>query len=112
MTDTQIQLERVSPGNWRDVVDLKVRPDQERFVAPVVRYLALCAYGYLGWKANAIKLGDEYVGFVMSGIEDEDNSFWVGGFVIDENHQRYGYGRAAMGSSSKRVRAWDAPRWR
>ena len=75
MTDTQIQLEPVGPGNWRDVADLKVRPDQERFVAPVVRYLALCAYGDLGWNANAIKLGDDYVGFVMSGIEDEDNSF-------------------------------------
>ena len=91
-----VVLEQVGAANWRAVANLTVRQDQERFVAPIIRYLALCAYGGLGWDPYAIRRGDEYIGFVMAGIDEEENSYWIGGFVIDAAHQRRGYARQAM----------------
>ena len=77
-------------------MDLRVRSDQERFVAPVVRYLALCAYGGLGWHANVIQRGGDVVGFVMDGTEEDDNSYWIGGLLVESAHQGQGIGRDAM----------------
>lgn len=93
---TEVTVEAVAADTWREVADLEVTQDQRRFVAPVIRYLALCAYGDLGWKANAIRRGDEIIGFVMDGTEEHDNSYWIGGFIIDRRSQRAGFGRAAM----------------
>lgn len=91
-----IVVEPVGPENWRATARVAPGAGQERFVRPVAWYLALCQYGGLGWEPYAIRRGDEYVGFVMAGVDEEDNSYWVGGFVIDADHQRLGYGRQAM----------------
>jgi diamine N-acetyltransferase len=91
-----VVVEPVDAENWRAVVKVAATQDQERFVMPVSWYLALCEYGGLGWNPYAIRRGDEYVGFVMAGVDDEENSYWIGGFVIDATHQRRGYGRQAM----------------
>jgi diamine N-acetyltransferase len=99
-----IEIEPVTSSNWRAVAKLGVNPEQERFVAPVLRYLALCAYGGLGWEPFAIHRGGELIGFVMSGAEEEDNSYWIGGFIIDSRHQRRGYGRRAMEILIERAR--------
>jgi diamine N-acetyltransferase len=32
----------------------------------------------------------------MAAVDEEENSYWIGGFVIDAAHQRRGYGRRAM----------------
>jgi diamine N-acetyltransferase len=32
----------------------------------------------------------------MAAVDQEENSYWIGGFVIDAAHQRRGYGRRAM----------------
>src|SRR6185437_11657995 len=44
----------------------------------------------------AVRVGEEVVGFVMWGIDPEDESFWIGGLIIDRRHQRRGYGRAVV----------------
>jgi diamine N-acetyltransferase len=93
---TEVAVEPVDASNWRAVAKLSVTPEQQRWVVPVIRYLALCAYGDLGWNANAIRIGDDVVGFVMDGTEDSDDAYWIGGFVIDHRSQGRGLGRAAM----------------
>jgi diamine N-acetyltransferase len=95
-TPESIVVEPVGTENWRAVANVSPRKDQEAFVMPVTRYLALCQYGGLGWIPYAIRRGDEYVGFVMGAVDEEENSYWIGGFVIDAAHQRLGYGRQAI----------------
>ena len=66
-------------------------------------YLALCAYGNSPWRPLAVRAGDEVVGFVMWGIDPADESFWIGGLIIDRRHQRRGYGRAVVAQLLERA---------
>ena len=96
-------LEDVGADNWRVCTALEVEQSQQRFVAPVAYYLALCAYGESPWRPLAVRAGDEVVGFVMWGIDPEDESFWIGGLIIDRRHQRRGYGRAVVAQLLERA---------
>ncbi len=89
-------LEDVGADNWRACTALEVEQSQQPFVAPVAYYLTLCAYGESPWQPLAVRSGHEVVGFVMWGIDPEDDSFWIGGLIIDSRHQRRGYGRAVV----------------
>ncbi|WP_241996130.1 N-acetyltransferase [Kribbella sp. VKM Ac-2568] len=62
----------------------------------MANYLALCAYGDSPWHPLAVRVREEVVGFVMWGVDPADESFWIGGLVIDRQHQRRGYGRAVV----------------
>jgi diamine N-acetyltransferase len=101
--DPVVELVEVTAANWRDVADLEVTDEQREFVAPVSRYLCLCHYGDL-WKPLAISERDEVVGFVMWAVDPDDGSGWIGGLVIGREHQRRGYGRAAVLALLERLR--------
>ena len=75
-------LEDVHADNWRACTALEVEEPQQRFVASVAYYLALCAYGNSPWRPLAVRAGDEVVGFVMWGIDPADESFWIGGLIL------------------------------
>ena len=90
-----IELREVNADNWREVIRIEPRKDQLRFVASVAHYLNLCHYGG-EWQPLALFHDDEPIGFAMWGYDPEDDSYWIGGFVIDGKHQGKGYGRAAM----------------
>jgi diamine N-acetyltransferase len=98
-----VTLEDVGADNWRACTALEVEQSQQRFVAPVAYYLALCAYGESPWQPLAVRSGDDVVGFVMWGIDPEDESFWIGGLTIDRRHQRRGYGRAVVAQLLERA---------
>ena len=88
-----IMLRLVDGDNWREVANLEVTPEQRAFVAEPSYYLALCCYDT--WNPLAIYAGEEIVGFMMWGVDD-DRSCWLGGILIDRAQQRQGYGRAAV----------------
>jgi diamine N-acetyltransferase len=90
-----MELREVTADNWREVVRIEPREDQGRFVASVAYYLNLCHYGD-EWQPLALYQDGEPVGFAMWGYDAEDDSYWIGGFVIGAEHQGKGYGRAAM----------------
>ena len=98
-----VQLLDVTAENWRDVADLEVAAEQQAFVAPVSRYLCLCNYGGV-WRPLAIVAGEQAVGFVMWAVDPDDGSGWIGGLVIGREHQRRGYGRAAVLALLERLR--------
>jgi diamine N-acetyltransferase len=98
-------LDDVHADNWRACTALEVEEPQQRFVASVAYYLALCAYGDSPWRPLAVRAGDEVVGFVMWGIDPADESFWIGGLIIDRRHQRHGYGRAVVAQLLERAAA-------
>jgi diamine N-acetyltransferase len=98
-----VNLEDVGADNWQACTALEVEQWQQGFVAPVAYYLALCAYGESPWQPLAVRSGQEVVGFVMWGIDPEDESFWIGGLIIDRRHQRRGYGRAVVAQLLERA---------
>jgi diamine N-acetyltransferase len=57
------------------------------------------------WRPLAVRVGGEVVGFVMWGIDSEDESLWIGGLVIDRRQQRRGYGRAVVAQLLERAAA-------
>ena len=89
-------LEDVGADNLRACTALEVDEQQQRFVVPVANYLAQCAESDSPWHPLAVRVQQQIVGFVLWGIDPADQSFWIGGLIIDRRHQRQGYGRAVV----------------
>ncbi|MEU6236463.1 GNAT family N-acetyltransferase [Kitasatospora sp. NPDC047058] len=101
---TSLRLEPVTPATIDAALALKVRPDQEGLVAPVVKSLAEAyAYGETAWPRLVLD-GDRLVGFVMAFFdvtfypdqpEDRPRSgLWRLNIAADA--QGGGYGRFAV----------------
>lgn len=75
---------------------LEVTPDQRRFVAPVSKFLARCERPGSPWRPFAVIRDGTVVGFVMHGVDPDDDGAWIGGLVIDRTNQRQGIGRAVI----------------
>ena len=91
-----IELQAITPALRASVVGLEVEPEQRRFVAPVEHYLELCDRPDSPWRPFAVVEHGEVVGFVMHGVDPDDDSAWIGGLVIDRAHQRRGIGRTVV----------------
>ncbi|MBN1450205.1 MAG: GNAT family N-acetyltransferase [Anaerolineales bacterium] len=91
----KVTLRPITRDNWREVAKLQVAEPQREFVAEPSYYLALCSYGGL-WQPLAIYLGEQVIGFMMWAVDEADGSCWLGGILIDQKHQRRGYGRQAV----------------
>ncbi len=83
-----VTLRPVDGENWREVVGLEVSPGQRAFVAEPSYYLTLCCYGST-WNPLAVYVGEQVVGFMMWGVDD-DKSCWLGGILIDKTQQQRG----------------------
>lgn len=92
----EVELQAITPALRVSVVALEVEPEQRRFVTPVEHYLELCDWKGSPWRPFAVLERSEVVGFVMHGVDPDDDSAWIGGLVIDRNHQRRGVGRAVV----------------
>jgi diamine N-acetyltransferase len=90
----KVSLREIDQKNFRECVNLKVAAGQETFVATNVMSIAQ-VYIYPTANPLAVYAGDEMVGFVMYGYDEEDEHFYLGRLMIDEKHQGKGYGRAA-----------------
>jgi diamine N-acetyltransferase len=90
-----VSLTPVTSENWRDVLAVRATEAQGGWVADVSVYLCLSAYGDV-WRSCAVLDGDVVVGHLMWGVDPEDDSHWLGGLVIDREHQGRGLGRSAV----------------
>ncbi|MFJ5264726.1 GNAT family N-acetyltransferase [Streptomyces sp. NPDC088387] len=91
-----LRLAEITPENVDAARRLRVRPDQERFVDPVVISLAEAyAYGDVAWPRVVLD-GDQLVGFVMAGfdpahvVEPYRNYLWRLNIAADRQGQGYG----------------------
>lgn len=91
----RVEIRPVTRDNRRDVVAVSTRPDQERFVAPISYYPALCRYGG-EWQPPALYSNGAAIGFAMWAFDPDDWSRWIGGLVIDRVHQGRRLGRGAV----------------
>ncbi len=98
-----ITLREITKDNFNECVKLKVAEGQEKFVASNVYSIAQSKV-YPTHLPFAIYDGDEMVGFVMFGWDEEDEKYYLGRLMIDEKHQGKGYGKAATLEVIERMR--------
>ena len=116
-----VRLVKVDQTNFDDLIDLKPFESQYNYIASNIYSLAE-AYANIanGTYAQPFGIydGDTPVGFLMIGydiVEEEadrekypfiTNSYLIWRFMIDKNHQKKGYGRAAMKLALDFIRTW------
>ncbi len=113
-----VTLQPVTRANWRAAIQLRVLPEQQRFVseyAPIAAIALAKAYvGAMGWHwiPYAFYQREEMIGFVTLAYEDsyEDSSenkdqYWVFHFFIAAQYQGQGYGQAALKRLLEEVKA-------
>lgn len=101
---TTVALVEVTEDNLRDVLKLKVAPDQESFVASNAVSIAQAYFDKAAW-FRAIGAEGEFVGFVMlfdpaltdkKVTEKEREEMYLWRFMIDARFQKRGYGGKAL----------------
>ena len=99
----KITLRDITRENFNQCVKLEVDAGQENFVAKNVYSIAQSRVEPT-FLPQAVYDGEEMVGFVMYGYDHEEGCYSVARLMIDKNHQRKGYGRAAMEEAIRRMR--------
>ncbi|MEU3794608.1 GNAT family N-acetyltransferase [Streptomyces fructofermentans] len=115
---TTLCLREITPDNFDAAIGLRVRPDQEHLVAPVVKSLAE-AYVYPGiaWP-RLILDGDRPVGFLMAFFDIDWRGDGTGTDIrsglwrlnIADGEQGRGYGRFAVESVAAEIRSRSGTR--
>ncbi len=90
-----ILLKEINEDNWRDCIRLKVRKDQEKFVATNENGLAL-AFAHKEMEPRGIYSDDKMVGFIMFAKDPDDGIYYINRLMTDEKYQGNGYGRKAL----------------
>ena len=96
--DAVVTLRQVTENTLFDVLDLKVAPAQESFVAPNAVSIAEAHFSKHAW-FRAIYADETPVGFMM--LHDEPDAakgpiYYLWRFMIDARYQKLGFGRQAM----------------
>src|SRR3954449_12052448 len=110
-TTSALRLEEITPRNFEAATGIKVRPEQEFAVAPVMKSLAEAYVRPPGvaWPRLIVD-GDRPVGFLMAFLDIDWNldgtlfrsGLWRLNIAADE--QGRGYGRFAVASVAAEVR--------
>ena len=91
-----VTFREINGDNFQECFNLKVADSQKNFVASNIYSLAQAWVFPKAAMPFAIYSGDTMVGFVMMNYDDEDNTYGIWRFMIDERYQRKGYGKAAL----------------
>ena len=90
-----LELNEINRDNFEAVIELSVHDDQRSFVASNVFSIAQ-AKAYPECIPMAVYADNTLVGFVMYGMDLDDNEYWISRLMIDKRYQKQGYGRNAM----------------
>lgn len=95
---TEITLRKIDATNYTDAMKLKVHDSQKDFIASNEKSLIQSAYGSPDISTPYGIYDDEtMVGFLLVLFnEDTPDTYWVWRLMVDANHQKKGYGKAAM----------------
>lgn len=99
-----IQLELVTERTFKKIVDMKLPPEQNCFVAPNVVSLAQAWLYYENARPYAICNDGNIVGFIMLDWDEGERTVGIWRFMIAPEHQHKGYGRKAMEATIKLAR--------
>ncbi len=90
-----IKIEEITADNWLAAIKLKVKDDQEDFVAGNAASIAQSKF-HPFLECYGIYKDDEMVGFSAFGKNPEDGTIWIVRHMVDANHQGKGYGKAGL----------------
>lgn len=107
-----VTLQPVSAGNWRALIQLKVREEQSHFVASNLMSIAESQFGFDDeghWNSHpfGIYAGEEPVGFLMYAANYAHSRIhvFIMRLMVDEKFQGKGYGRDAINLILENFRA-------
>jgi diamine N-acetyltransferase len=107
MTERPVTLREITAETVRSICALAVRPDQQKFVAPVAISISQAHFAPEAW-FRAIYAGDEPVGFVMLSLKPEVPEYFLWRYMVDARHQGKGYGAEALRQVIAMVREMGA----
>jgi len=87
-----VSLKEITAENWVDAVKLKVKKEQETFVASNAISLAQSKF-HTFLECYGIYENDQMVGFTAFGKNPEDGEIWIARYMIGEQHQGKGLGK-------------------
>ncbi|MFF2091403.1 GNAT family N-acetyltransferase [Paenibacillus sp. NPDC058174] len=90
-----IHLEQINRSNWEHCIELKLKEEQQAFMASNLYSIAELQF-LPGFTAAAVYLENRVIGFAMYGVDPDDHNYWIYRFMIDETEQGKGYGTEAM----------------
>lgn len=93
-------LKMVDRSNWREMVQLELRPEQQGFVSPPAWSLARCYIRFFGDQfehlPHLVYADGQAVGYATTACNPASGQeYWIDDIMIDRRHQGRGYGRAA-----------------
>ena len=94
--DAVVTLREVTKDNLGQILRLKVKPDQERFVANNAISIAQAHFEEKAW-FRAIYADETPVGFVMLYDDPETTDYFLWRFMIDSRYQGLHFGERAIG---------------
>ena len=89
-------LEKITEENFVDAFNLKLAPEQERFVSHPIRSLAQAYVYRQQCQPFGIYENDTMVGYVMVIYDYDIPEYDIWHMMIDASHQGLGYGKAAL----------------
>ena len=95
MPERNLTLREITGDNVREVMRLSVSDAQDSYVAPNSWTIGEAAYADEIW-LRAVYADDTPVGLVLLSERRELPRYYLWRFMIDQNHQRKGYGKWAM----------------
>lgn len=94
--ESKVVLEALNEENWLRVCKLTVSEEQKKvFPIPNVYWIGISRYEE-HTELLAIKVGDEYVGLIGYGYDEDGVSGYINPVMIDARYQGHRYGEAAM----------------
>lgn len=91
-----IHLENITEDNYRECLKLSVSKEQIKFVATNAKSLSKAYVYYNSTKPMVVYNNEVMVGFILLRFYDEQNTYIIDQFMIDEHYQGKGYGKQAM----------------
>lgn len=98
-----VSLRPITSTNVREILDLRVSPEQEKFVAPNAYSLSEALFEPKAWY-RAVYADETPVGFIMMEEDQEKGKYYLWRFLIDAKYQGKGYGYQAIQLLIERVR--------
>jgi diamine N-acetyltransferase len=93
--DAAVTLREITGDTVRTILRLKVKPEQEQFVADNATSIAQAYFQPKAW-FRAIYADETPVGFVMLYDDPDEAEYFLWRFMIDARYQRFGFGRRAL----------------
>jgi len=103
--ESRVSLREITSETVRAICNLQVRPDQNRFVAPVSVSIAQAYFEPKAW-FRAIYADETPVGFVMVYRDVDKAEYFLWRYLIDARFQRMGFGKQAMALLVEEVSTW------